>query len=143
MIYRHPSSTLTHEAGVAVLKVDSTKFWSFSSALFANQKSFFDVNVVNESRNETYKRLAKIGSSVGVDESKILEMLVVSDKPAVDGGLNIGNGVTNDLKVLIKMARLVSVHVSPTVIVDGVVDNSISSGWTKEQWMEFLEKKLA
>jgi protein-disulfide isomerase len=140
---RHPSSTLTHEAAVAVLKLDPSKFWPFSSALFKDQKAFFDVNVVHESRNETYKRLAKIGASVGVDESQILKLLMVSNKPAPDGSLNIGNGVTDDLKVLVKMARLVGVHVSPTVIVDGVVDNSISSGWTKEQWIEYLEKKTA
>lgn len=101
------------------------------------------MNVVNESRNETYKRLAKIGSSVGVDESEILRLLLVPDKPTAEGYLNIGNAVTDDLKVLVKMARLVGVHVSPTVIVDGVVENSISSGWSKEQWMEFLEKKTS
>jgi hypothetical protein len=125
------------------MKIDSSKFWPYSAALMKDQKAYFDVNVVNESRNETYKRLAKLGSSVGVDESQILKMLVVSDKPAADGSLNIGNAVTDDLKVLVKMARLVGVHVSPTVIVDGVVENSISSGWTKEQWIEYLEKKTS
>ncbi len=43
-------------------------------------------------------------------------LLVVPDKPDADGSLNIGNQVTNDLKVVVKMARLVGVHVSPTVI---------------------------
>jgi hypothetical protein len=108
-----------------------------------NQKDFFDVNVVNETRNQTYKRLAKLAGSIGVDESQIFKMLEISDKPGPDGSLNTGNTVTDDLKVLVKMARLVGVHVSPTVIVDGVVDNSISSGWTKEQWMEYLDKKTA
>ena len=70
-------------------------------------------------------------------------MLTVSDKPGQDGSLNSGNEVTDDLKVLVKMARLVGVHVSPTVIVDGVVENSISSGWTTEQWMEYLENKTS
>ena len=125
------------------MKIDPTKFWPFSKALFADQKAFFDVNVVNETRNETYKRLAKIGASVGVDESQILKMLMVSDKPGPDGSLNTGNAVTDDLKVLVKMARLVGVHVSPTVIVDGVVENSISSSWTKEQWEEFIVKKTS
>lgn len=108
-----------------------------------NQKEFFDVNVVNETRNGTYKRLAGLGASVGVDESQIFKMLEISDKPAADGSLNSGNAVTGDLKVFVKMARLVGVHASPTVIVDGVVDNSISSGWTKDQWMEYLEKMTA
>lgn len=125
------------------MKIEPSKFWPYSSALMKNQKDFFDVNVVNETRNETYKRLAALGTSVGVDESHVFKMLEISDKPAADGSLNSGNAVTDDLKVLVKMARLVGVHVSPTVIVDGVVENSISSGWTTEQWMEYLEKKTS
>jgi hypothetical protein len=125
------------------MKIEPSKFWPYSSELMKNQKDFFDVNVVNETRNQTYKRLAKLGGSVGVDEGQIFKMLEISDKPGADGSLNTGNAVTDDLKVLVKMARLVGVHVSPTVIVDGVVDNSISSGWTKEQWMEYLEKKTS
>lgn len=125
------------------MKIEPSKFWTYSSELMKNQKDFFDVNVVSETRNQTYKRLAKLGGSIGVDESQIFKMLEISDKPGADGSLNTGNAVTDDLKVLVKMARLVGVHVSPTVIVDGVVDNSISSGWTKEQWMEYLEKKTS
>jgi hypothetical protein len=101
----HPSSTLTHEAAAAVLKLDSSKFWPFSAALFADQKSYFDVNVVNETRNQTYARLAKLAGSVGVDESKVLQLLTVSDKPGEDGSLNIGNGVTNDVKLMVKVSE--------------------------------------
>lgn len=61
---------------------------------------------------------------------------------AEDGSLNIGNAVTSDLKVTIKMARLVGVHVSPTAIFDGVVDNIISSGWGVKEWEEWLEKNV-
>jgi len=138
----HPSSTLVHEAGVAVLKLSPEKFWPFSAALFADQKSYFDVNIVNETRNITYKRLAKLGASVGVDEKKMFDLLFIDDKPDKDGALNTGNGVTNELKVLVKMNRLTGVHVTPTVLFDGVVENSISSGWSKEQWDEWLEKNV-
>ncbi|KAI0109213.1 hypothetical protein GGR51DRAFT_109276 [Nemania sp. FL0031] len=138
----HPSSTLTHEAAVAVLQVAPEKYWAFSDALFKDQKAYFDVSVVNETRNQTYRRLAKLAASVGVDETAVYDRLEIPDKPAADGSLNIGNKVTNDLKVLVKMARLVSVHVSPTVIFDGVVANDISSGWTKEQWEEWLTKNI-
>lgn len=101
----HPSSTLTHEAGVAVLKAAPDKFWEFSAALFKQQASFFDVSVVNETRNKTYERLAKIAGSVGVDEHKILDLLIVSDKPGKDGGLNTGNQVTNDVKAMVKVRQ--------------------------------------
>jgi len=139
----HPSSTLTHEAALAVLKIAPEKFYEFSAALFREQKSYFDVSVVNETRNATYGRLAKLAGTVGVDESKVLELLTVSDKPGADGSLNSGNGVTTDLKVVVKMARLTGVHVSPTVLFDGVVVNEISSGWTKEQWFEWLGKNVS
>jgi protein-disulfide isomerase len=138
----HPSSTLTHEAGFAVLKVQPDKFYEFSEKLFEQQKDFFDVSVVNETRNDTYKRLAKIAASVGVDEKKVYGLLEISDKPGEDGALNTGNGVTDDVKVQTKQNRLQGVHVTPTVVFDGVVNNEISSSWTEGQWEEWLEKNV-
>ncbi len=35
----HPSSTLVHEAGVAVLKLEPTKFWDFSKASLHSELS--------------------------------------------------------------------------------------------------------
>ncbi|KAF2707520.1 hypothetical protein K504DRAFT_503756 [Pleomassaria siparia CBS 279.74] len=139
----HPSSTLVHEAGLAVLRLQPAKFYDFSAALFAQQKDFFDEKVVNETRNATYKRLAKIAGSVGVSEDDVYGLLEIGDKAGQDGGLNAGNGVTNDVKVQVKANRLVGVHVTPTVVFDGVVANEISSGWTVEQWEEWLAKNVA
>ena len=140
----HPSSTLVHKAALAVLQVAPARFWDFSDALFRHQKEYFDVAVVAETRNQTYRRLARLAAeSVGVDEEDVYARLAIPDKPAADGGLNVGNAVTNDLKVTIKIARLLGVHVSPTVIFDGVVNPDISSSWTKEQWLEWLDKSIA
>lgn len=138
----HPSSTLVHEAGVAVLKLQPTKFWDFSKALFDDAQSFYDVNVVHETRNQTYERLAKIGAKVGVDEKEMYKLLHIDDKPASDGSLNTGNGVTNELKVLVKMNRMQGVHVTPTVVFNGVVENGISSSFDGKQWEEWLEKNI-
>jgi protein-disulfide isomerase len=143
----HPSSTLVHEAGIAILKLtdsSSEKFWQFSKALFEAQKEYFDVNVVNETRNATYKRLAKLGaSSVGVNEEEMYDLLKIPEKVGEDGTLNSGNKVTDDLKVTVKMARTNGTHVTPTVWLDGVEAKEISSGWTKEQWKEWLENSCA
>ncbi|KAF2836569.1 hypothetical protein M501DRAFT_996776 [Patellaria atrata CBS 101060] len=138
----HPSSTLTHEAGAAVLKLAPNKFYEFSYKLFEKQTEFFDVSVVNETRNQTYKRLAEIAGSVGVDEGEVFRLLEIQDTPGEDGSLNSGNGITDDLKVLVKVNRLVGIHVTPTVIFNGAVENAISSSFTKEQWEEWLEKNI-
>ncbi|KAH8813182.1 hypothetical protein F5884DRAFT_787654 [Xylogone sp. PMI_703] len=138
----HPSSTLVHEAGVAVLRLAPSKFWDFSKLLFEHATEYYDVNVVNEVRNDTYKRLAKLAAQVGINEQEFYNLLVISDKPGEDGSLNSGNGVTNDLKVLVKMNRMQGVHVTPTVVFDGAVENSISSSFTGEQWKEWLAKNV-
>lgn len=137
----HPSSTLMHEAGLAVLQLQPAKFWEFSAALFDAQKSFFDINVVNETRNETYKRLAKIAGGVGVDEAEVLKLLVIPDKAESQDALNVGNGVTNDLKLVTKMNRLIGVHVTPTGVFDGVVQD-IGSSWGETEWKEWLTKNV-
>ncbi|EEY17624.1 conserved hypothetical protein [Verticillium alfalfae VaMs.102] len=113
-------------------------------ALFAAQKDYFDVSVVGETRNATYRRLAQLASATaGVGEDDVFRLLAISDKPAEDGSLNTGNAVTVDLKLAVKMARLTGVHVSPTVLLDGVVQGDISSGWTLEQWTEWLGANIA
>ncbi|KAJ9669149.1 hypothetical protein H2201_000500 [Coniosporium apollinis] len=138
----HPSSTLVHEAGIAVLRLAPDRFWEFSEKLFEKQTEFFDVNVVNEVRNDTYRRLAKIAAEAGLQEKEVYGLLEVGDKPGEDGSLNIGNKVTDDVKVMVKMNRMTGVHVTPTVVFNGVVENSISSSFTKEQWEEWLEKNV-
>lgn len=100
------------------------------------------MNIVHETRNDSYKRLSAIGARVGVDEQEMLKLLWISDEPGEDGSLNSGNGVTNDLKVLVKMNRMQGVHVTPTVVFNGVVENGISSSFSKEQWEEWLEKNV-
>lgn len=104
----HPSSTLTHEAGAAVLKLAPEKFWEFSAVLFEKQTEFFDANVVGEPRNQTYSRLAKLAGSVGVDEKEFMNLLTVSDKPGPDGSLNQGNQVTDDVKQMVKVVKIES-----------------------------------
>ena len=101
----HPSSTLVHEAVAAVLLLAPDKFWVFSAELFAQQRDFFDVYVVKETRNETYWRLAKIAGAVGVDEGEVYGLLEVGDKE-VDGSANIGNQVTDDVKLMVKVGVL-------------------------------------
>lgn len=57
---------------------------------------------MNETRNETYKRLAALAASVGVDSDKVFELLVIV--PQGEGSLNSGNGVTNDIKLMVKVS---------------------------------------
>ena len=51
---------------------------------------------------------------------------------------------TPDLGYLraVKFSRQNGIHVSPTVLWDGLIANEISSSWGEREWTEFLEKKV-
>ncbi|GAB1310564.1 Protein disulfide oxidoreductase domain protein [Madurella fahalii] len=135
----HPSSTLVHEAALAVQRLAPQKFWDFSTALFEQQAAYFDEAVLDEPRNQTYKRLAELAqTSAGLDAGEVYKLLEIKGGDA----RNQGNAVTADVKVITKMARLVGVHVTPTVVFNGVVAGEISSGMTAEQWVEWLGKNI-
>jgi protein-disulfide isomerase len=132
-----------HEAALAVQRLAPDHFWSFSAVLFEHQANYFDEKVVNEPRNATYARLAKLaaGAVPGLNDHEIYKLLEIKEAGA-EGPKNQGNAVTNDVKTIVKMARLVGVHVTPTVVFNGVVAGEISSSWTEEQWAEWLEKNI-
>ena len=134
----HPQSTMLHEAAVAVhqLKGDSA-FYTFSTALMAKQTNFFDANTYDKSRIDVYKELAKLAadSVEGLSEELVMEKL--NRVVATDGSLNTGNATTQEIKFHVKLGRQTGIHVSPTTTLNGMVCDT-SSGWTLEQWKEFL-----
>lgn len=92
----------------------------------------------NKTRRQAAEQLAKLAEKVGVPSEKVLQLLVNgTGEPK-----NAGNKVSNDLKLFIRIGRQNGVHVSPTVLLDGLKDESISSGWELEQWKEYLKSKL-
>ncbi|KAG0082080.1 hypothetical protein BGZ93_010757 [Podila epicladia] len=143
----HPSSTLTAEAALAVESIDPAQFASFSDVLFTHQKNFFDESVIEKSRRDQYETLATLATttlpkSSSMTKERILALLYI---PAVDDAeksTNTGNKVAADLKYFIKLGRQTGIHVSPTALWDGLVENAISSGWTLDAWKEFLSSKF-
>ena len=54
--------------------------------------------------------------------------------PAESG--NKGNLLAPDVKYFIKQARQNGIHVSPTVVINGVTDSSIESSTELDVWVE-------
>ncbi|KAJ7584345.1 hypothetical protein C8J56DRAFT_950776 [Mycena floridula] len=135
----HASSTLTHEAGLALGRVAPDKFWSFALALFAKQTQYFDIPASTLTPLEIREKLAELASQVigSSETSEFRELLKLKSSP------NGGIAVTDDLKYTIKFSRQNGIHVSPTVLWDGLIANEISSGWGDKEWKEFLKAKVA
>ncbi|EIW61601.1 uncharacterized protein TRAVEDRAFT_35090 [Trametes versicolor FP-101664 SS1] len=134
----HASSTFVHEAGLAVARVAPEEFWKFSLALFASQRDYFDIPTSTLTPTEIREKLTTlVAESVSEDKAAPFKDLVTL-KTTPNGGVD----VTEDLKYTIKFSRQNGIHVSPTVLWDGLIANEISSSWGEREWTEFLEKKV-
>jgi len=135
----HASSTFVHEAGIAIARVAPQQFWPFALALFKQQGDYFDIPTSTLTPLEIRSKLAQlaegiIGNKLTDDFKALLEL-----KSSPNGG----TAVTDDLKYTIKFSRQNSIHVSPTVLWDGLIANEISSSWGEKEWTEFLAKKVS
>ncbi|PPQ70713.1 hypothetical protein CVT26_014637 [Gymnopilus dilepis] len=134
----HAMSTLTNEAGLAALRASPEHFWPFSLALFKHQEEYFDVPSQDLTVRQVREKLAKLATEVlpanTIDHFK--DLLTLKGSP------NGGTGVTDDLKYNIKFSRQNSIHVSPSVLWDGLLQNQVSSSWEEGEWKEFLSKQV-
>ncbi|KDR84094.1 hypothetical protein GALMADRAFT_275301 [Galerina marginata CBS 339.88] len=134
----HAMSTLTSEAGLAVLRLSPENFWPFSLALYKHQEEYFDIPSQDLTTRQVREKLAQLAAEFlptnGIEKFK--------DLLAFKGTPNRGNAVTDDLKYNIKFSRQNSIHVSPTVLLDGLVQNQVGSSWEEGDWKEYLSKQI-
>ncbi|SCU83567.1 LAFA_0D04368g1_1 [Lachancea sp. 'fantastica'] len=137
----HPSSTLMHEAGLAVALSDATLFQSFSKLLFERQAEWFDQACYQKSRKEMYEELASLASLVGVSKEQVLKLLAIDEQDFEQDGTpkNSGNKVSASLKYFTRYQRQNGVHVTPTVAVNGIIVGNIGSGNTPEEVIKLLD----
>lgn len=103
--------------------------------------------MIEKSRRDQYETLATLATttlpkSSSITKERILELLYIPAVEDAEKSTNTGNKVAADLKFFIKLGRQTGIHVSPTALWDGLVENAISSGWTLEAWKEFLSSKF-
>ncbi|TFK94259.1 hypothetical protein K466DRAFT_561218 [Polyporus arcularius HHB13444] len=134
----HGSSTFVHEAGIAVARIAPEDFWKFSLALFKRQGEYFDIPTSTLTPVQIRENLAKlVAETIGADKAaQFGDLLTLKSTP------NGGVAVTDDLKYTIKYSRQNGIHVSPTVLWDGLIANEVSSSWGEKEWTEFLTKKV-
>lgn len=102
------------------------------------EENFYDDSAYYKSRVQLHAELA-IMASPFVPKERFEGLLA---RKIEDGSRNTGNAVTQDLKWLTKYHRSCGVHVTPTSFMNGIEAGQISSGWTMEQWVEFLSPFL-
>jgi len=122
--------------------------------LFKRQEEFFDIPSQDLTPRQIRDKLAQIAAEVLPTQS----IDAFKDLLTLKGSANGGNAVTDDLKYngkflyqenslfadpsSVKFSRQNGIHVSPTALWDGLVQNQISSSWEKEEWDDFLSKNV-
>lgn len=152
----HPNSVYLHEFSLVVAnllrefkdEVNTNKlFWEVSDVLFKNKEEFYDSANADLNRNDIYKQIASLPGieSLKLPFSKdaILEQLLIKVQKEKGKQSNGGNGATNDIKYFTKYLRGVGVHVTPTVSINGIVNNDVSSGNEPESLVKTFEDALA
>jgi hypothetical protein len=127
----HPQGTYVHEAALAVKLIAPEAYLPFISKVYAaHEKGQFKDNTVwNKSRQQIYDELVAIAESCGV--KGIDQKLKMKETGEC-------NEMTQHIKWAVKYHRCRGVHVTPTVHVNGLEAGIVSSGWTTEQWIQFL-----
>ncbi|GMM38665.1 hypothetical protein DASC09_060040 [Saccharomycopsis crataegensis] len=137
-------SSVTSEALLAINKLAPTESWNFTKALMEHQRDYFDTAIINNTRNELYQKISKFAveqldltKKYNVTEEDVYKALYIREKtPEENEYENINNEITNDLKYFVRFHRALSVHVTPTISVNGVIAPSIESSTS----IEDLEK---
>ncbi|KAI3634940.1 hypothetical protein MIR68_007321 [Amoeboaphelidium protococcarum] len=145
----HPQSTFLHEVSLIPELIGYPEgFKSVSDALFEHYDDFTDAQTYDMSRQQIYDKLLKT-----VVEPSLREHLAgkqqkddnaldyLGDYVKFDKALS-GNKCTLALKYHLKIARQLSVHVTPSVYIDGIFDSTVQSSYQCSEWEELLTKKF-
>ncbi|EDK46055.1 hypothetical protein PVL30_003962 [Lodderomyces elongisporus] len=146
----HTNSTLLNEFGLAYAKVlreknidDSQKlFWDFNKVVYQDKEQFYDNSTIELTRNQIYEKIYDVVAKdldLKVGKDDLLKELLIKSGGEPD---NAGNGATADVKYFTRIVRNTGIHVTPTVTVDGVVDDSISSGTSEDELIKVFTAKL-
>eukprot|EP00746_Dinoflagellata_sp_MGD_P049488 gnl/MRDRNA2_/MRDRNA2_22334_c0_seq1.p1 gnl/MRDRNA2_/MRDRNA2_22334_c0~~gnl/MRDRNA2_/MRDRNA2_22334_c0_seq1.p1 ORF type:complete len:261 (+),score=57.28 gnl/MRDRNA2_/MRDRNA2_22334_c0_seq1:82-783(+) len=136
----HAPGAYAAEVSLAVEAVDPSKYLPAAQLFFAKQEELvFDCVTYDRTRSQIYDLLADAAAdATGIDKAAVLEKVkYLGTSP------NAGNEMGQLVKWYVKFGRKNGIHVTPTVLVNGIEEGQISSGWTLEQWSEYLDAKLA
>lgn len=150
----HPNSVLLHEYALVVAQLLREKipeksnelFWTVSDSLFKSKEKFYDSTTVSLGRNEIYTVINDVVfddvSDLPFSKADVLKKLEIKEETDPAKASNGGNDSTVDVKYFTRYQRGVGVHITPTVSVDGIVDDSVSSGTEEKDLIKILEGYL-
>ena len=136
----HAPGAYAAEVSLAVELVDPEAYFTTCKRFFEKQEDLvFDIVSYDMTRAEMYGLLASAAHEAsGVDAQAVLERVRFLGTSS-----NAGNAVGQLLRQYSQHGRNHRIHATPTVLVNGIEVPSDSSGWTRQAWSDYLDKRLA
>ena len=122
----HAQATPLALAALAVQELAPASFIPYLTKLFEEREvSWTDETSCDRTYTEHVDLLATYAKDLGLDEAAFREAFA---------------GAVQSLKFCAKFGRQNGIHVTPTVIVNGIIDNAVSSSWGKSEWTDLFAK---
>jgi protein-disulfide isomerase len=124
----HPQGFFLSKAAVTGSILEGNQgFFKMTDVLYQNFDNHVDSKVEEKSPKEWTTLMLEAAVSVGFNKEEF-EKCYDSDEAVLQ------------TKILQKYGRQNAIHVTPTILVNGLIENSASSSWTEEDWKNYLSK---
>eukprot|EP00798_Chlamydomonas_sp_ICE-L_P027480 gene27480-4786_t len=149
----HHQSLWLHETTFAVKMLKPEKLFDFWVALYEVAPNYYDGEIYDLTRAQFYDKMADLAASVCTEDGKAGDVAQFKAQPGgsfPEAARALGatpeddeNGIFLLTRQIVKFQRKRGVHVTPTVIFNGIEQPQISSAWGEAEWKIFLDAVLA
>lgn len=137
-------SSVLHDVSFAVGRIcNAETFWNVCRVFFDHITDFYDSNIADTTRTElTDKIISLCEGVVEAEDLKQVKLLLVPVLPNKETGeaSNAGNGVIVDNKYFARYHRTMGIHMTPSVVANGIYLNAIESSTPTETIVDMFEK---
>eukprot|EP01080_Neovahlkampfia_damariscottae_P010977 gene10977-3684_t len=124
----HPQGFFICKAAtVAGMLGGDESYFKMVDHLYENFDEYVDSKVADYSPNDWKNKMKELAVKIDLKKDEF-ENVYMSDE------------AVTQVKILQKYGRQNSIHVTPTIAVNGLIDNSISSSWKEEDWKNYLNQ---
>ncbi|WFD05297.1 hypothetical protein MVES1_000626 [Malassezia vespertilionis] len=149
----HASSVLLHETALSVARLCvpdeqrladpvSNAFWIFSQALMKASPEWYEARARAKTADQVRDELAQLCGQVFASSGK--DMLQLNGQPveqAVRHWTRVSDEGNDGSMIVPEMKYCNGIHVTPTALWNGVVEPSISSSFTEQEWRAFFSER--
>ncbi|GMM29445.1 hypothetical protein DAMA08_021900 [Martiniozyma asiatica (nom. inval.)] len=136
-------SSILHDASLAVAKVKPDSFWDASRALFDHIEEYYDSEVYDLTKRQLVEKISGLlADTCDIEKSQLISLIEPS--ASIDGKPNnAGNAVAKDCKYFARYSRTMGIHMTPSVVVNGIYIPQIESSTPVEQILEIMEAQTS